>query len=191
MSRLLERGSESRVAIIDSLLTQRNQTEEELVASTGVSKSTVRNVLGLLLEHNLANKARRRRDDGGRGPGPLEYWMTSRSGSAELVEKQLRELVEQPRPAPAAPTPPPAPSSRVVPVEPAGETQALYVLVKAGTNDAVLTKDGRMLRVERRALERAVSDYERVLRTRVEPMTVSTYYERYYPELRGRERPLW
>lgn len=183
-----ERGQDTRIAIIESLLKRHNQTEDELVASVGVSKSTIRNAITLLQQHGLLAKARRKKDDGTRGPGSYEYWLTTQIKSAEYIEKQLRELATgKPRQKPGKSV-----QAHETPAAPVPKAR-LFVIVKAGTNDAVLTKDGRMLRVEDRVLERVMSEYERVLKTKLESLTIDSYYERYYPEFsKGtRERPTW
>lgn len=105
---LLDRGRESRRGVMTCLMDTPGQTEEEGVASTGLSKSTVRNA--------------------------------------------------------------------------------------AGTNDAVLTKDGRMLRMEEQGLGKVPEQYRRVLKgVELETMRLDEHCARFYPDLRAKsaQRPVF
>jgi predicted transcriptional regulator len=185
MARLLERGSDSRTAIIASLSENPSQTEDELIEATGLGRSTVRNTLQSLLKAELASSKRRKRNDGRRGPGPIEYWLTTGKAKPQEVEAQLRE---------AAPELEENGGAEVHHI--GGKTLTihatgppLYVIVKTGTNDAVLTKDGRMLRVEQPALPKVLDQYRKVLRGNdLESMSLEDYYRRFYPELKGKDR---
>lgn len=185
MVRLIDRGTPSRQAVLEALIEQPSQTEEELLASTGLSKSTIRNALQLLLQARMAD-TKRRKHLGKRGAGPIEYWLTER-GTAEDMETELRKRAARLGHGKDADTTTP----RVIEVHSA-RGGALFVLIKAGTNDAILTKEGRMLRVEQGVLPRVQEQYRRVLRgTELEAVALDDYYARFYPESRGkRDRPI-
>lgn len=187
MVRLLDRGTDARRAVIKSLLEQPSQTEDELIEETELSKSTVRNALQLMLKVEMASSKRRKRDDGKRGPGPIEYWLTER-GSPETLESELRKRAGGVDDALAAEVH--HLGGKQVTVR--AQQRRLFVLVKSGTNDAVTTKDGRMLRVEEHVLPKVQEQYRRVLRgTELESVALDEYFTRFYPEYNGkRERPV-
>lgn len=191
MVRLLDRGRESRRGVIKCLMDTPSQTEEEVVASTGLSKSTVRNALQLLLRTELATSKRRKRDDGRRGPGPIEYWLTTASRSPEQVESELRTLAGGIEGEDGG-TEVHHVGAKTLRIPP--QQREVFVIVKAGTNDAVLTKDGRMLRVEEPVLGKVLEQYRRVLRgVELETMRLDDYYARFYPDLKGKgaQRPVF
>lgn len=189
MVRLLDRGTESRRAVIKSLLDQPSQTEDELIEATSLSRSTVRNTIQLLLQVELGSSKRRKRTDGRRGPGPIEYWLTTPHTSPEQIESQLRKLaggIDEGMEAEVHHV-----AGKTVTVR--AQERTLHVIVKSGTNDAVLTKDGRVLRVEEHVLPKVLEQYRRVLRgTELETMALDDYYRRFYPDLKAkRERPVF
>lgn len=186
VAKLRERGAESRRAVIRALLDQPSQTEEELVASAALGKATVRNALQHLLKAGLAASKRRPRTDGKRGQGPIEYWLTTQLRDANEIESLLRREAERVEEEGAPEIHRVHGKTIVVPAQ----AQELFVLVKAGTNDAVLTKQGHVLRVEEHALKQVREQYERVLRgTQLEALPLEAYFRRFYPELRGRKDP--
>jgi DNA-binding transcriptional ArsR family regulator len=167
---LLESGRQTRLDVI-ARLRGGARTEDELASDVGVHAGTVRNVLALLREKGLVVASRRKSDK--RGPGPLEYALAA-SGSPERIEQSLHEDAPEAAPPPADPA----------------ALNEVFVIVKRGTNDAVLTKDGRMLRVRADALEETLAHYQKVLRgVALEPLTLGTYYRTYYPERNGHPEP--
>lgn len=185
MVRLIDRGTPSRLTVLKALIERPNQTEDELLASTGLSKSTTRNALQLLLQTKMAD-TKRRKQAGKRGPGRIEYWLTEHRTPDDL-EAELRKRAARL----GQPEDKPAPQARSAEAVPRGRGE-LFVLVKAGTNDAILTKEGHMLRIEQRALPTLQEHYRRLMRgAELEAMALDDYYARFYPETRNkRDRPV-
>lgn len=188
--RLLDRGTDSRRAVIKVLLDEPSQSEDEVMEATGLSRSTVRNALQTLLKVELASSKRRKRTDGKRGPGPIEFWLTTPRTSPEQIESEMRKL--------AGGLEDGEEGSEVhhlggTTVTVRAAPRELFVLLKKGTNDAVLTKDGRVLRVEEHALKDVMEQYRRVLKgVPLESASLDEFYQRFYPEFKGRkDRPLF
>lgn len=178
MGRLLERGRESRIDVI-AKLKPAPRTEAELEMEAGLSRSTIRSIIRLLAEKGYLASQRRKKS--GPGAGPIEYRLTSPE-SAEWIERSLHEPATAPRRAQ-----PPAGHEGTRASSAGVGAGRVFVIVKRGTNDAVLTKDGRMLRAEPGAVEETLAHYQKVLRgTRLEPLTIETYFAKYYPELGGK-----
>jgi DNA-binding transcriptional ArsR family regulator len=165
-----------RLRVIRALLDRPHSSMEEIAVASGVSLGTVRNALQDLVTAGFATSARRRPGGDGRTPGRLEFWLLEPGRGAEDVEADLRarQNTRNPR-------------LTIEPATTSAEPSGLFVIVKAGTNDALLTQDNRLLRVEPRSIEQAMREHADAFPgVHLEAIRLETYYARFYPELGGR-----